>query len=74
MNKQQRLAGRLHCTAKIPRTTGSMPPSVCLNEFKQMEVQSWLVSVTVQSAARAMAAKCLSDTNKAQTLSHTTHS
>ena len=54
MNKQQRLAGRLHCTAKIPRTTGSMPPSVCLNEFKQMEVQSWLVSVTVQSAARAM--------------------
>ena len=36
----------LHCTAKIPRTAGSMPSSVCLNGFKQMEVQaSRMVSV-----------------------------
>ena len=36
-----------------------MPPSVCLNEFKQMEARSWLVSVRVQAAVPLLHNVCL---------------
>ena len=46
-----------------------MPPSVCLNEFKQMEVQaSRMVSVTVHSSLFCPASVCLTLTRPADNI------
>ena len=47
---------------------------VCLSQWIQTNGSSELAGFRYSTGCSAMAAKCLSDTNKAQTLSHTTHS
>ena len=56
----------LHCTAKIPRTAGSMPPSVSMNLNKWKFRAGWFPLQYSTSCLQCASAKCLSDTNKAR--------
>lgn len=75
MNTKQCLAGILHCTAKIPRTTGSMPPSVCLamNLNKWKFRAGWFPLQYASCLQRALNV-CQTLTRPGDTEGNTTHS